>query len=289
MSAVYMAIAYLIDSDIPKNDGTFRPITVKLQQGTVVWPFPPAPVGHCTSHPAGEICEAIIKALAPACPERVVAGWSRRFRVAIRGINPRTGQSFIWHMFHARPGGGAWAGGDGFPGGGEIEAAGGIKFPSVEGTETRFPLFIRRHEFRADSGGAGQFRGGVGSILEMRVETATRAVANTAGDGVRHAPHGLFGGQEGMVHHYRLISRGGTRFLRTKEVGIPVFPGDTFLVESSGGGGYGDQRKRDRSAHTEDLANGFVTTRNGPGRKVTQRGRRMPRHGPSSGQGKRRR
>jgi N-methylhydantoinase B len=50
MSAIHMAFAYLIDPRIPKNEGTFRPITVQLKQGTVVWPFPPAPVTLSTNH-----------------------------------------------------------------------------------------------------------------------------------------------------------------------------------------------------------------------------------------------
>ena len=261
MSAVFMALAYLIDPDIPKNDGTVRPVTVQAKQGTVVWPHAPAPVTLSTNHCGQEIGEAIIKALAGACPERAVAGWSRRFRIALRGVDPRTGRPFIWHMFHARGGGGASPAGDGWPTAGEGQAAGGIKFGSVEVTEVRFPLFLRRHEFRPDSGGAGKFRGGVGSVLEMRAEVASPAVANTAGDGVRHAPYGLFGGQDGLPHRYRLISRGHARALRTKEVGIVVRPGDVFWIESSGGGGYGDPALRAPAARADDLVNGFVTAR----------------------------
>jgi N-methylhydantoinase B len=277
MSAVFMALAYLIDPAIPKNDGTFRPITVRATQGTVVWPHPPAPVTLSTNHCGQEIAEAVIKALAGSCPERALAGWSRRFRIAIRGVDPRTGRPFIWHMFHARPGGGASAAGDGWPAVGEGQAAGGIKFGSVEVTEVRFPLFLRRHELRPDSGGDGKFRGGAGSVLEMEAQLADPAVANTAGDGIRHAPYGLFRGRDGVPHRYRLISRGRVRYLKTKEVGIVVRPGDVFLVESSGGGGYGDPARRDPAARAADLANGFVTKRPArpasPGRPSRARGR----------------
>jgi N-methylhydantoinase B len=259
MSAIHMAFAYLIDPRIPKNEGTFRPVTVQLKQGTVVWPFPPAPVTLSTNHCAQEIAEAVIKALAPACPDRALAGWSRRFRIAIKGVNPRTDRAFIWHMFHARGGGGASPVGDGWPTAGEGQAAGGIKFGSIEVTEVRFPLFLKRHEFRPDSAGAGKYRGGVGSEMEMHVEITEPAVANTAGDGVRYPPYGLFGGEDGLPHRYRLLSKRSTRFLKTKEVGIPVLPGDVFYIESSGGGGYGNPHERDPEAHAADLANGFVT------------------------------
>jgi N-methylhydantoinase B len=263
-SAVAMALAYLIDPGTPKNDGTFRPLTVVAREGTVVWANPPAPVTLCTNHCAQEIAEAVIKALAPACPERVMAGWGRRFRIAIQGTDPRTGRRFIWHMFHARPGGGASAAGDGWSTAGEGQAAGGIKFGSVEVTEVRFPLFFRRHEFRGDSGGDGRWRGGVGAVLELVAEIREPARANTAGDGIRHAPYGILGGRDGLPHRYRLRSRGRRdRVLRTKEVGVLVRPGDVFLVESGGGGGYGHPAERDIRARDRDRANGVV----GPGRR----------------------
>jgi len=129
---------------------------------------------------------------------------------------------------------------------------------SIEVTEVRFPLFLRRHEFRPDSGGDGAFRGGAGSVLEMRMDTTEPAVANTAGDGTRHAPYGLFGGRDGRPHRYRLVSRKRVRVLKTKEVGIPVRPGDVFMIESSGGGGYGDPSKRAASARTRDAADGIA-------------------------------
>ena len=187
-------------------------------------------------------------------------GWGRRFRIAIQGTDPRSDRPFIWHMFHARPGGGASPAGDGWPTAGEGQAAGGIKFGSVEVTEVRFPLFFARHEFRPDSGGDGRYRGGVGSVLELRAEIAAPARANTAGDGTRHAPYGILGGKDGLPHRYRLRSRGRPdRVLKTKEVGVVVRPGDVFLVESGGGGGYGDPRRRLPEARAYDQENGFVT------------------------------
>ncbi len=148
-SAVVVALSYLIDPDTPKNDGTFRPITVVAKPGTVVWANPGMPVTLATNHCGQEILEAIVKALAPACPDRAMAGWGRRFRIAIQGKDPRGaaqesnapggnmpgGKPFIWHFFQARPGGGASPAGDGWPGAGEWQAAGGIKFGSLEVTE----------------------------------------------------------------------------------------------------------------------------------------------------------
>jgi N-methylhydantoinase B len=265
-ASVAMAVAYLIDPDIPKNDGTFRPVTVIAREGTIAWAKAPAPVTLCTNCCAQEIGEAIIKALSHACPERAMAGWGRRFRIAIQGQHPKTGRGFIWHMFQARPGGGASSAGDGWPGAGEWQAAGGIKFGSIEVTEARFPLFFRRHEFRPDSGGRGRYRGGTGGVLELVVETDEPALANTAGDGVRHGACGMGGGEDGAPHRYRLLSKGKARELQTKELGIQVKPGDVFMVESGGGGGWGDPKRRTVEEHEGDAVNGFVA-RNGRPRR----------------------
>ena len=264
-SAVAMALAFLFDPEIPKNDGALRPVKVVAKPGTVVWANPGAPVTLSTSHCGQEIIEAVIKALAPACPKQAMAGWGRRFRIALQGQDPRTGKPFIWHMFHARPGGGASAGGDGWHGVGEWHSTGGLKFGSVEVAEARFPLYFGRHEFRPNSGGEGQFAGGAGVDLELRVETETPCRANTAGDGARHGACGLFGGHDGAPHHY-LMRPPGRRatVMKTKQEGIDVPPGTVFEVHSGGGGGFGDPSRRSAKARRDDRRNGVVTRRGVP-------------------------
>jgi N-methylhydantoinase B len=261
-SACAMAFAYLIDPDIPKNSGSFRPLTVKARPGTIVWAEDGHPVTLCTSHCSNEIVEAIVTALQPACPERVMGGWGRRFRIAIKGEDPRTGRGFIWHLFQARPGGGGSAAGDGYNSVGEWHSAGGIKFGSIEVAEVRFPFLFLAHEFRPDSGGDGQYRGGTGSDLEIVIETAKTALGNTAGDGVRHGVSGMLGGKAGATHHYvlRRAKDGTDRVVGTKEVGITIEPGDRLIVHSGGGGGWGDPARRSPEARDRDLADGFVTS-----------------------------
>jgi N-methylhydantoinase B len=266
-SAVAMAFAYLIDSDIPKNEGSLRPLAVKMKPGTVVWANEGAPVTLSTSHCSNEIVEAVIKALAPACPDRAMAGWGRRFRIAIQGTDPRTNRGFIWHLFHARPGGGASPAGDGIPSIGEWHSVGGIKFGSIEVAEVRFPLHFRHHEFRPDSGGEGQYRGGSGVELELEINPKGRALGNTAGDGVRHGACGLSGGRDGLPHHYVLRSKGrAPRVLKTKETGIEIRAGDVLDVKSGGGGGWGAPAKRTQDARARDRLHGLVS-----GKRVAKR------------------
>jgi N-methylhydantoinase B len=258
-AAVAMAFFYLIDPEVAKNTGALRPLRVIAKQGTVVWADPGRPMTLCTSHPSNEIVEAIVKALSASCPERAMAGWSRRFRIAIQGENPRTGKNFIWHLFQARPGGGASSAGDGWSSIGEWHSVGGLKFGSLEVAEVRFPLHFRHHEFRPGSGGDGQYRGGLGVSLDLVLETEKIAKGNTAGDGARHGPCGMLGGEDGKPHHYRLLSEGReSRVLRTKEVGIELRPGDCLEIRSSGGGGWGPPEKRSAEARRHDREQGLT-------------------------------
>ena len=134
-------------------------------------------------------------------PQVVSAGFSRRLRFAMNGHDPRTGRQFIWHFFHARGGGGASQGCDGWSNVGEINVAGGIRSPSVELTEERFPFFIEHYEFRPDSGGDGTWRGGLGATFSMIYEGDQMALLNTAGDGVVNPPYGLCGGTAWPTAH----------------------------------------------------------------------------------------
>ena len=258
-SLAHAAIMYLAPMDVARNEGSMRPVQIIAPRGLVVNANPPAPVCMSTNHCAEEVVEAVFKALAPAIPAAVSAGFSRRLRYAITGHDPRTGRQFIWHFFLARGGGGASEGFDGWSNVGEINVAGGIRSPSIEVTEERFPFFIERHELRPDSGGVGAWRGGLGAVCDLVYEGEGPALLNTAGDGIVVPPFGLFGADDGLPHHYKITSNGTERVLGSKEVGVVVNPGDHIVCLSSGGGGYGLAEERDDDAAAWDLKNGYVT------------------------------
>ena len=259
-SLAHAAIMYLAPMDVARNEGSMRPVRIVAPRGLVVNANPPAPVCMSTNHCAEEVVEAVFKALAPAIPAAVSAGFSRRLRYAITGHDPRTGRQFIWHFFLARGGGGASEGVDGWSNVGEINVAGGIRSPSIEVTEERFPFFIERHELRPDSGGVGAWRGGLGAVCDLVYEGEGPALLNTAGDGIVVPPFGLFGADDGLPHHYKIVTNGSERVLGSKEVGVVVNPGDHIVCLSSGGGGFGQPEDRDRDAATWDLKNGYTTS-----------------------------
>jgi N-methylhydantoinase B len=94
----------------------------------------------------------------------------------------------------------------------------------------------------------------------MVVETAEPAIGNTAGEGVRYGACGILGGEDGTTHRYTLHSGNREpRPIKTKETGIEIRPGDRLVLESGGGGGWGNPACRDPAASAKDIANGFVT------------------------------
>jgi len=96
----------------------------------------------------------------------------------------------------------------------------------------------------------------------MVLEIEKPAKGNTAGDGARHGPCGMLGGEDGQPHHYRLLSEGREpRVLHTKEVGIELRPGDCLEIRSSGGGGWGPPSKRSAEARRRDAAQGLLAER----------------------------
>jgi len=119
-------------------------------------------------------------------------------------------------------------------------------------------LVTEWHEFQVDSGGAGKFRGGLGVRYSIRFYDEAPFLA-VFGDGVENPPFGLYGGHPGTCN--RLLVNEGTP---TEEV-LPakgmrqLKKGDTYTVYSSGGGGWGDPRERDRAAVLDDVRNGYVS------------------------------
>ena len=258
-SLAHAAIMYLAPMDVARNEGSMRPVQIIAPRGLVVNANPPAPVCMSTNHCAEEVVEAVFKALAPPFPARSPpgspAGCATPSPARTRGRGGSSSGTSSWPgAAEERP-----RVSTGGPTSGEVNVAGGIRSPSIEVTEERFPLFVERHELRPDSGGVGAWRGGLGALCDLIYEGDGPALLNTAGDGIVVPPFGLFGATDGLPHHYKITSNGTERVLGSKEVGVVVNPGDHIVCLSSGGGGYGAQEERDGDAAAWDLKNGYVT------------------------------
>ena len=143
--------------------------------------------------------------------ERRLAGAQAPALHPLEGRVPQVNTAPDLPELRARPVGGGSIACDGYNSVGGWHSAGGIKFGSIEVAEVRFPFLFASHEYRPDSGGDGQFRGGTGGIVEMVIETDKPAVGNTAGDGVDPAiPAGTVFGLPGPTG----VSRTATIQLR---------------------------------------------------------------------------
>ena len=93
----------------------------------------------------------------------------------------------------------------------------------------------------------------------MRLEGNEPATINTSGDGIDVPPPGLFGGQPGQPHEFRIVSGGEERPVPSKATDIPLRPGDVLRNSSAGGGGYGDPCRRTKALIAQDLRDGLIT------------------------------
>ena len=129
----------------------------------------------------------------------------------------------------------------------------------IEVLEMTYPLFVHTQEVRVDSMGAGKTRGGPG--LTFRVEPrGTGQVDNYPyGDGMFNPPFGVYGGQPGDGGALYRNNADGTRTFFSMISYFRVREGESWVAESTGGGGYGDPLERDAERVRTDVRNGFVS------------------------------
>jgi len=176
VSSAYLALFMSIGSDIRFNQGALRALRVTAPEGLVVNAREPAPVTGCTISSAQAIIEAVWLALAQTVPDKVDACWARWCAPASMGFNPRTGRPFGDIHFMCKGGGGASRGLDGWDHIGTVVCAGGLRAPDPELHELVNPYTVLQYEYWPDSAGAGQWRGGMGTIYRWRVEADDIAV-----------------------------------------------------------------------------------------------------------------
>jgi N-methylhydantoinase B len=255
-SAVYMALASYFDPDLPRNEGTFRTVTITAPEGTVINARPPAAMTMNTVFVAHEIVHAIWKTLNQALPERSCAGWSKSIHGTTSG---RAGEEspFVMYHWNAAPGGGGVEGRDGFNQIGHLIALGGLVLPNVETYERLYPVRFRRQEFRTDAAGPGAYRGGTGCDFEVDIDVAAEYAFR--GEGLYTTScFGAAGGQAGEPGDMKLIFKsGGTE--RPPKYAVRHLGPLTLRAASPGGGGWGEPRQRDPRRVLRDVRDGVVS------------------------------
>jgi N-methylhydantoinase B len=258
-SSSFLALFMSIGSEIRFNEGALRALHVIAPEGTIVNAREPAPVTGCTIASAQAIIECAWVALAQAVPEKVDAGWSRWCAPATMGLNPRTGRPFGDIHFMAKGGSGGAYGHDGWDHLGTVVCAGGLRAPDPELHELVDPFTVLQYEFWPDSAGAGEWRGGMGTIYRWKIDADDIPAANFGGGvSAATAPYGLQGGRPAPPH--QLFLRKGAETVNVDaESFYHLDKNDVFEIYQSGGGGYGDPRKRPAEKVQDDVVNGLIS------------------------------
>src|SRR5262247_1073873 len=252
LSAVYYAIRAVSDPTIPNNGGCFRAVESILPEGSLVNPRPPAPVS-CRTATIKRIADAILGALVKALPDRMPAANSGTLLVmAFGGTDPATGRPFVASEL-AAGGMGARPTKDGIDVV-ETDVSNCMNIP-VESVEMSFPLRIRSGGLWMDSGGAGQFRGGLG-LAKVFEATTTDVMVSHRGERFASAPWGLHGGTPGRSAHAFILRKEGTREELPSKKMIVLHPGDQLWEYIAGGAGYGDPFDRDAEMVRADVLDG---------------------------------
>lgn len=256
-SAVYMALASFFDPDLPRNEGTFRGVSIIAPEGTVINARPPAPMTMCTVFVAHEIVHAIWKAMSAADPSRSCAGWGKSIHGTTAGRRGNETSPFVMYHWNAMAGGGAVDGRDGFNQIGHLIALGGLTLPNVETYEQLYPVRFRRQEFRADGGGAGAWRGGTGVDYDVEVQVPAEYAFRGEGLGTPSG-FGVLGGRFGAAGRMALTPEGETTFEAPK-YGVKRLAPLRMTAASPGGGGHGDPLQRPSALVLRDVRDGVVS------------------------------
>lgn len=248
----YAAIKCLADPYGPMNEGALRPITVEAPLGSFLNPRPPAGGG-----PRAIICyrvfEAVIGALAPVLPERVVAASSHFANPTFGGFDPRRNRRFVAYEL-VLSGTGARAGKDGCE---ALASAFNASNIPVEAQEASHPLIVERFELIRDSAGPGKFRGGCGIRRDMKFLANEGKFTNLT-ERQRFAPYGLFGGHPGAKGRTVINPGPGEQVVHSKESREFAY-GDVISFQQPGAGGYGDPAERDPACVLENVLDEYIS------------------------------
>ncbi|MCC7426727.1 MAG: hydantoinase B/oxoprolinase family protein [Alphaproteobacteria bacterium] len=247
----------VVGPDIPNNHASLGAVAISAPEGSILNARFPAPVisRHILGHMMADI---VLGCLAQAAPGRVPAEhsgtlWNLRLGRygAAGGREDGGGARFTVLCFHSG-GGGARPAQDGLA---ATAYPSGVQAIPVEVSEKSAPIRYRRRALRRDSGGPGRLRGGLGQIIEVEAREGAPMEVGAAFQRVKTPARGRQGGQEGAPGVVRLAS--GRPIQATGRQVVPA--GDALIVETPGGGGFGDPAARDPALVAADLRAGRIS------------------------------
>ena len=260
IAATYVALKHIF-TDVPANAGVLKPVEFIIPEDSFLSVKAPKPVGGYTETIL-RLIDVIFQAFQHATPERVNGcAYGTINALSLAGYRKNGSR---WVMFSFFGGGhGGHPEGDGLNhGNAPISTA---TIPPLEILEAAYPVQFTQWGLRPDSGGEGQYRGGLGAVYEIELleENATAFLFGKRG---KYAPQGVVGGGEGATNLFFYDSEDDDATdgrksppLVSKITGVSLKKGQRVRLETPGGGGYGAASKRAKDLKDNDLKQGYVT------------------------------
>ena len=260
IAATYVALKHIF-TDVPANAGVLKPVEFIIPEDSFLSVKAPKPVGGYTETIL-RLIDVIFQAFQHATPERVNGcAYGTINALSLAGYRKNGSR---WVMFSFFGGGhGGHPEGDGLNhGNAPISTA---TIPPLEILEAAYPVQFTQWGLRPDSGGDGQYRGGLGAVYEIEL-LEENATAFLFGERGKYAPQGVVGGGEGATNLFFYDSEDQDAVegqksppLVSKITGVALKKGQRVRLETPGGGGYGSASDRSKQQHDNDLKQGYVT------------------------------
>ncbi|MBU05987.1 MAG: hydantoin utilization protein B [Dehalococcoidales bacterium] len=250
-------VLYTMDNNIFLNSGLIRPARSRLPVGSIVNPIFPAAVGM-RSLGIMRLSSCLFGAFAQALPDLIpCASGDGGPLINVRTTDVATGRKLMANLDPITGGAGGTAFRDGTEGSGAN--FGFLKNTPVEINEAEVPVKILKYGLERDSGGAGKWRGGNGTVLEFQTFSPNTTITARNRDRSHFTSWGAKGGAAGAVSSFFLnpgtdqeVNLGNTDV-------VTIAPGDIIRIASSGAGGWGDPLDRDPERVLTDVRCGFVS------------------------------
>ncbi|MFM0161998.1 hydantoinase B/oxoprolinase family protein [Paraburkholderia sediminicola] len=253
--AAQMAFKAVTDPRAATNGGTFRPLTVLTNPGTMFDARSPAAEGFYFENLI-RAHDLILRCLAPHLSDRLPAGnFASICGTFISGVHPDTGRAFTL----VEPEIGGWGAENGRDGNSAVYSGmhGETYNCPAEICEARYGLYVDRMSLNDEPGGHGQYRGGRGVHVEYRVR-ADKTLLTCGYTRSKVPPWGLEGGADGSLNYIEVVRKSGECERYSMVSALPLNRDDVIRIRTASGGGYGNPAARTRAAVVDDVRNGYL-------------------------------
>jgi N-methylhydantoinase B/oxoprolinase/acetone carboxylase alpha subunit len=264
-SAVFYSLQFFLAPDAPQNQGMFNPISIKLPENCWLNAKWPSPTIGCTTLASSKITSALWQALAKAIPERVTGSTYAECNWFVASVRDRFGKTDVFSELPA----GGW-GGTPYSDGMNVtqDPLGNCMNMPAETAELLFPIAYEAFEFRQDSAGSGRYRGGVGATFKVRflgnAELSMETSRTMEGSPGVNTPF-----RSAVQRQTKIDANGDSEVIgglthngdwkNPLLAGVRFVPGETFMFESTGGGGWGNPYERPVEDVLNDIKDDFVS------------------------------